>query len=153
MARLARFLASVVLIALLTLSFNSFPAPSAALAADGEPLCNVVGTQDAPSIATATDLWTWIAWRDFRRSNPSTLSDIYFVRLPAIVSGPQPAGAASLASAAPSRTLADGTLACDSGTAGPPVVVPSDSGTVLILFGDTRNPWGVYAVRMRPDGS
>ena len=127
--------------------------PPTTIAADGNPVCNVPGDLDSPSLTTATDLATWIAWRDLRRTVPSQQSDVYVARLPA-ATFPAPAGEVGFASRPGPALHADGILACQSGTAGPPVAVATDSGGVLVLFADTRFVGrGVYAVRLRPDGS
>src|SRR5262245_21043404 len=102
--------------------------PPTTIAADGAPVCNVPRDLDSPSLTTATDLATWIAWRDHRRTSPSVQSDIYVARLPANLF-PAPGGdpAAESFPSPPPALLADGIPACQSGTAGAPIAVATDS--------------------------
>ena len=55
-------------------------APAPLRAADGFALCDQPGDQDSPSLALATDFATWVAWRDFRRSDATVRSDVYVIR-------------------------------------------------------------------------
>src|SRR5688572_1132826 len=128
------------------------PHASNVFAADGFPVCDIGGDQDSPSLALATDLATWIAWRDGRRSDATVRTDVYVARLPAIVAAPgEPAGESP--APAPFAPAADGILACASGTAGPPIAVRTDSAGVLVLWGDSRAASGIYAQRLRSDGT
>ncbi|MEO6462614.1 MAG: T9SS type A sorting domain-containing protein [Candidatus Eisenbacteria bacterium] len=123
--------------------------PSSGDAADGFPVCDVAGDQESPSLARASDLATWIAWRDGRRTDATVRTDLYAARLPALVAADASLAAASAPAFAP---LADGVAVCLSGTAGPPVAVATDSGGVLVVWGDSRVPRGIYLQRLRADG-
>ena len=122
--------------------------PVPAGAADGFALCDVAGDQDSPSLVLATDFATWVAWRDFRRSDATVRTDVYVARVPLIVSGP---GTMEIASVRPLELTADGIVACASGTAEPPVAVATDSGGVLVVWSDTRAIRGIYMQRLRAD--
>jgi hypothetical protein len=122
--------------------------PIPAGAADGFALCDAAGDQDAPSLALANDFATWVAWRDFRRSDATVRSDVYVARVPLILSGP---GTIESASLPPLELAADGIVACASGTAEPPVAVATDSGGVLVVWSDTRTARGIYMQRLRAD--
>lgn len=136
--------------ALLVLLFTLLLRPSAGLAADGFPVCDVAGDQDAPSLAAANDFATWIAWRDGRRTDATVRTDVYAARLPPIVAAH---GTPATDAAEPFVPMADGLAVCLSGTAGPPVAVATDSGGVLILWADSRVPRGIFAQRLLANGS
>src|SRR5688572_25415822 len=127
------------------------PHASNVFAEDGFPVCDIAGDQDSPSLALATDLATWVAWRDGRRSDSTVRTDVYVARLPAVVALEGADGES--APLAPFAPAADGILACASGTAGPPIAVGTDSAGALVLWGDARTARGIYAQRLRSDGS
>ena len=121
-------------------------------AADGIPVCDVVKDQTGPRLAVASDNATWVVWRDSRRSDSNVFTDIYAARLPVVI--PSPHAGPEIAPGAPARLLADGFVVAASGRAEFPFIVPSDSGDVLVVWGDSRSPGaGIYAQRMRADGS
>src|SRR5688572_14728092 len=148
MVRCRAFDLRTVVLLVLVSCFELVPAPVDA--ADGLPVCDVAGDQDAVTVALATDGSSWVVWRD-RRRGPS-FSDVYAARLLVIIPA-RTGSTTSPASAGTATPLADGFVACASGTAGPPFAVPADSGDVLLLWADSRVPRGIYAQRLRSDGS